>query len=137
MANYTEHYQLHQWEGSDPFLRTDFNEDLEKIDNALNQKVAFVSGSYVGNATDMENSCVQPIELGFQPKAVLVWGIHIAEIINYDRFYQAFATNTTGFSNILMVTDNGFAVGQYCENGKVLNPNLNFSEKIYLYIAWY
>ena len=55
MASYTEHYQLHQWEGSDPFLRTDFNEDLEKIDNALNQKVAFVSGSYVGNATDMEN----------------------------------------------------------------------------------
>ena len=35
MANYTQHYQLHQWEGSDAFLRTDFNEDFKKIDSAL------------------------------------------------------------------------------------------------------
>ena len=36
MANYTPNYQLHQWEPEDPFLRTDFNEDLQKIDTALN-----------------------------------------------------------------------------------------------------
>lgn len=35
MANYTEHYGLHQWEGTDNFLREDFNEDFEKIDTAL------------------------------------------------------------------------------------------------------
>ncbi|MBU5436313.1 hypothetical protein [Pseudoflavonifractor sp. MSJ-37] len=35
MATYTEHHQLHQWEPGDPFLRTDFNEDLAKIDGAL------------------------------------------------------------------------------------------------------
>lgn len=35
MADYTEHYQLHQWQPQDPFLRTDFNEDLQKIDTAL------------------------------------------------------------------------------------------------------
>ena len=38
MANYTKHYQLHQWEPGDAFLRTDFNEDLEKIDAALEDK---------------------------------------------------------------------------------------------------
>lgn len=36
MADYTEHYQLHQWQPQDKFLRTDFNEDLQKIDTALN-----------------------------------------------------------------------------------------------------
>lgn len=35
MANYTPNYQLHQWEPQDPFLRTDFNQDLQKIDNAI------------------------------------------------------------------------------------------------------
>lgn len=35
MANYTQNYQLHQWEPQDPFLRTDFNQDLQKIDTAL------------------------------------------------------------------------------------------------------
>lgn len=35
MANYTEHYQLHQWEPQDDFLRADFNQDHQKLDDAL------------------------------------------------------------------------------------------------------
>ena len=35
MANYTQHYQLHQWVPEDNFLRTDFNEDFKKIDTAI------------------------------------------------------------------------------------------------------
>ena len=35
MANYTEHYQLHQWVPEDDFLRTDFNEDFQKIDAGI------------------------------------------------------------------------------------------------------
>ena len=35
MSAYTKHYQLHQWDPQDPFLRTDFNQDLSKIDTAL------------------------------------------------------------------------------------------------------
>ena len=34
-ANYTEHYQLNQWEPEDKVLRTDFNADNLKIDGAL------------------------------------------------------------------------------------------------------
>ena len=37
MANYTPNYQLHQWEPQDPFLRTDFNADLSKIDTTLGE----------------------------------------------------------------------------------------------------
>ena len=35
MANYTEHYQLHQWEPGDSFLRTDFNGDFSTLDRTL------------------------------------------------------------------------------------------------------
>ena len=67
MADYTEHYQLHQWQPQDPFLRTDFNEDLQKIDTALGElkettagqssalaqkgNSLIVQGSYTGNGT--------------------------------------------------------------------------------------
>ena len=75
MANYTEHYQLHQWEGSDSFLRTDFNEDLAKIDNALNQLAGstlhIASGSYAGTG---EAGAEHPNQLtfGFVPKMVVL-----------------------------------------------------------------
>lgn len=65
MANYTPNYQLHQWEPEDKFLRTDFNQDLSRIDTALDglaDKSAaleaaaalcgncqIVSGSYMGS----------------------------------------------------------------------------------------
>ena len=34
-TNKTEHYGLHQWVPEDEFLRTDFNENFEKLDSAL------------------------------------------------------------------------------------------------------
>lgn len=75
MANYTEHYQLHQWEPEDPFLRTDFNEDLAKIDNALNQLAGstlhIASGSYAGTG---EAGAEHPNQLTFEfvPKMVVL-----------------------------------------------------------------
>ena len=68
MANYTQHYKLHQWESTDNFLRTDFNTDLEKIDTVLGEKPDIVFGSYAGN-----NVYPRDIELGFQPRAVLLF----------------------------------------------------------------
>ena len=34
-TNHTTHYQLNQWEAADQVLRTDFNQDNQKIDAAL------------------------------------------------------------------------------------------------------
>lgn len=91
MANYTEHYQLHQWEPTDDFLRTDFNTDFAKIDAAikgvetaantalagkadagatqaaLETKAEIIHGSYVGNGAE-----AQQIQLGFKPRIVLI-----------------------------------------------------------------
>ncbi|MEQ2456841.1 hypothetical protein [Flavonifractor hominis] len=70
MANYTEHYHLHQWEPEDSFLRTDFNEDLATLDAALKQLdtdlgALVVFGSYTGDDTEERD-----INLGFAPAAV-------------------------------------------------------------------
>ena len=34
-SNYTTNYQLNQWEAGDQVLRTEFNQDNQKIDGAL------------------------------------------------------------------------------------------------------
>ena len=60
MANYTEHYQLHQWEPSDNFLRTDFNQDFARIDTGIRaakaqaerlerEKAEISTGAYTGD----------------------------------------------------------------------------------------
>ena len=78
MANYTEHYQLHQWEPSDNFLRTDFNQDFARIDTGIRaakaqaerlerEKAEISTGAYTG-----DNAASRTIHLGFRPRAVLV-----------------------------------------------------------------
>ena len=73
MANYTEHYQLHQWEPGDAFLRTDFNEDLEKIDAALEDKgnCRIATGSYAGTG-EYGSSHPNTIQLPFPAQMILL-----------------------------------------------------------------
>lgn len=87
MADYTEHYQLHQWQPEDPFLRTDFNADLAKIDTALgalNQSVKdqateldnkgncqVITGTYVGEGkSEIGNPNI--LEFSHRPLMVIV-----------------------------------------------------------------
>ncbi|OUQ82733.1 hypothetical protein [Flavonifractor sp. An10] len=95
MASYTTNYQLHQWEASDSFLRTDFNTDFQKIDAAVKgvetaantalalkadkteltqacgaldeAKCETLTGSYTGNGAN-----TRTIDLGCAPRAVFV-----------------------------------------------------------------
>lgn len=69
MANYTQNYKLHQWEPNDSFLRTDFNTDLEKIDQALGGKCEVVAGTYTGTGSNPEKNT---ISLGFKPRFVIL-----------------------------------------------------------------
>ena len=48
MAQYTEHFGLHQWESGDPFLRTDFNTDFSRLDTVLDR----LRGNGEANAYD-------------------------------------------------------------------------------------
>ena len=78
MATQTPNYGLHQWEPEDNFLRTDFNEDLKKIDEAikgvetdtdqkLTEKAEMVWGSYTGDGT-----VNREVSLGFKATAILL-----------------------------------------------------------------
>lgn len=90
MATYTANYQFHQWVPEDNFLRTDFNQDFQKIDFTLaslqtqtdskassaalsavetlaNQKCEIAVGSYAG-----DRAASRKISLPFAPTAVLV-----------------------------------------------------------------
>ena len=106
MASYTTNYQLHQWEASDDFLRTDFNEDFAKIDNAIKvvadasasglanldaSKAEFVTGSYVGNGTNYA------VSLGFQPKAVLICYATYGTIEIQGNSHPLVILNSNGF----------------------------------------
>ncbi|BDF68657.1 hypothetical protein CE91St43_26290 [Oscillospiraceae bacterium] len=61
--NQTECFGLHLWEPGDNFLREEFNENFEKLDDAAR----VMSGVYIG-----DGQASQFISLGFQPMAVLV-----------------------------------------------------------------
>ena len=48
-TNKTQQYQLNQWEAEDKVLRTEFNEDNQKIDQALQKKACLL---YTSDAAD-------------------------------------------------------------------------------------
>ena len=136
MAKYTEHYQLHQWEPEDPFLRTDFNEDLAKIDAALSQSSGTITGTYIGNAPDKEYSHSQEVRIGVRPKAVLVWGVYDYWSVDYYPSYHYMTIQGQDMENILCLGEDSFTVGQKVFGSSVQYPNLNESGKTYHYIAF-
>lgn len=134
MANYTQHYQLHQWEPTDDFLRTDFNTDLEKIDDALGEKSGIVTGSYTGN--DAES---QSISLGFHPQAVLVLentGLAGTGGGTYSQVYGGLALRDkpveVAKTTALQINDTGFTVYNYSDFDYI---RINRSDRTYYYLA--
>lgn len=70
--NYTENYQLTQWEPSDRVLREDFNRDNATIDAALkaaHESIRIVHGTFTGDGT-----AERVIALEFAPKLMLLAG---------------------------------------------------------------
>ena len=55
MATFTPNYGLHQWESSDAFLRTEFNQDFSILDTALGQ----VARTGVDSAYNLYNLMLQ------------------------------------------------------------------------------
>ena len=126
MATYTTNYQLHQWEASDDFLRTDFNADFAKIDVAIKGVETAANTALAGKASQAALEAVQAalagkavsagggytgnggvttINLGFQPKAVVVSS-------GYYTAVSPFGVPNTGIT----VTATGFQVQQISSN---------------------
>ena len=87
----TEHLGLHQWDASDSFLRTDFNEDFAKIDGAVGQlRTRPEVGLYTGNGTP-GSSGPRSFDLGFTPRVVVVKDV-TATSYTGDNMYYTYQT---------------------------------------------
>ena len=112
MATYTENYQLHQWVPEDNFLRTDFNQDFQRIDEALAAKAAqsalesvqelaegkcrMIVGYYAGN-----NYNPRTINVGVTPTVLLV-------SLDSSSVNTITATRQGGTVAQVTVVENGF-----------------------------
>lgn len=155
MADYTEHYQLHQWQPQDPFLRTDFNEDLQKIDNTLRQladtaatqgeelnqrgNCTIVSGNYIGTGTTGESgSC----SLSFAKRPLFVVVVPSKESDSSSTLYRLLMmqgsthafTNAEFFESTCTVAWNENGVSWY--NYGVADYQCNEKGMTYLYVGF-
>ena len=120
MATYTENYQLHQWVPEDDFLRTDFNTDFQKLDEALaglqtalDGKCQLKRGNFNGNGGSSRLVITGPT-----PEAVILsTGSTVVTVISDDSTISG-----------VKIVDNGFEV----YSG---SPNMNQSGKRYNYVA--
>ena len=138
-SNHTTNYQLCQWEATDKVLRTDFNQDNQKIDAALAAVPKIAAGTYTGNG-----AAARTISLPFTPQAVFLCDQagHTAEDISYLRnkyFYGGLALTgapvVAGSFTLLTITENGFTVGQYQDTEADYFYNGNASGTVYHYLA--
>ena len=161
-TNHTEHYQLCLWEEDDPVQRTDFNEDNEKIEQALaeletdkaeqtalsalvGQVTALEQGrlrykfdSYIGTG---EVGAAHPnrLEFDFKPLVVIV-----ADTVNWE--YGGIPwVNGKPYGHLLLSFNGGSYVDLKWEdraiqfyaglNGSTAIHQLNISGRTYKYFA--
>ena len=133
-TNSSEHLGLHLWEPTDQVLRTEFNQNWQKIDTAVAeaQEKPYVIGSYTGNGG------TQSIDLGFKPRFLHITGT-ICNYYSYRSTYQhEVATGGAQASEVVQLTDTGFTVvWTMGPNGNdELYPMINRNGDIYSYIAF-
>ena len=137
-TNTSQNLGLHLWEPTDQVLRTEFNQNWQKIDTAVAevQSVAdaaycpsnkpFVCGIYTGNGG------TQTVSLGFRPSFVVVNGAAGRyESQSAPLRYLGFFADGRTYENV-SVTDTGFTVTREAYTYPELNENL----KKYAYIAF-
>ena len=130
--NFTEHYQLNQWEGTDRVLREDFNRDNRKIEEAFLSLPKIVLGSYTGTGgyrADQPNI----LELPFQPKLLFVFG----GVMRFITTYGEGTTNCspTGHSDgTLYLTWAGNTLKWHTYNGDP-HDQMNAEGEVYHYVV--
>ncbi len=161
-TNHTPNYQLSQWEPSDQFRRTDFNEDNAKIDaalSALTGRVSSAESSLAGKANQSSLNSVsasvpkvkagtytgngaasQDVWVGFTPKAVLVLpsNCDLGRFSGLPIYFTALAVAgrdavAPGSLRALSVTSGGFRAFEAQDS--TYTVSLNSSGLTYCYIA--
>ena len=143
-SNHTEHYSLSQWEAEDKVLRTDFNEDNEKIDAALAAHAAGLAkltaaapklgncqvfyGSYRGTGTSGQSN---PNSLTFdcRPVLVLIMGLNARTAFFVRNSDHAYVISS---SSAVLVTWGGNTVSWY---GRDYESQMNRQSDTYYWVA--
>ena len=69
--NYTQNYQLPQWEKTDRIMMDDFNDAMSKVENGFGEMPKIASGSYIGSGTFGSGS-PKTVTPGFVAKLVVI-----------------------------------------------------------------
>ena len=151
-TNYTQNYNLCQWEPQDKVQRVDFNSDNAKIEAALTAQQGVISQlkaqaftpSNLPFVVGYYNGGTGEVRLGFRPRAVLVMPQdgHNNDVGSYAHIRGGLAidgldldsTRTDGPG--LKITDNGFRAANIGSNGSIFSYHLNTSGVKYMYIAF-
>ena len=140
-SSYTENYGLCQWEATDSFVRTEFNQDNARIDAALKDlsdtvelKCRMKTGTYTGNGTDYRDS--QTIDVGFPIQAVLVENRagNRSQAVNAATLGGLALKGTSLYNDETLVSISGSSFTVYV--GGQYKGNLNREGTTYLYVAW-
>ena len=146
-TNHTTNYQLCQWEATDKVLRTDFNQDNQKIDAALaaleqgKGNCLVVSGSYTGTG---EYGAGHPNQLTFDFVPLVIF-LDISRRHSYNSIPEHYilhractsfvAPGTTNGSNTLTWTET--SVSWYYTSTDEDGPQRQFNQNgvTYHYLA--
>lgn len=131
--NYTQNYQLNQWEQSDRVLMDDFNSDNQKIEAALGTIPKIIMGSYTGN-----DAMSRVINLGVTPRVVL--------LVRQDGWSTSGSASTGGVAfpdepvdyygtTVMEIVNQGFQVYRDKRVDSYYSVDCNNSACTYHYIA--
>ena len=153
-TNSSEHLGLHLWEPTDQVLRTEFNQNWQKIDTAVNaaQETAdaaqdtadaaqtaasaaftptnmpYVTGTYTGDGSTNNRT----INLGFKPRFLIITGMSRSSNEDDSPLKRFALVGPGGSSSIASLTETGFTV----INSGSRYPDLNSNWSSYSYIAF-
>ena len=122
-SNKTQNLNLHSWVSSDPFKRSEFNENFAAIDAACGTIPKIATGSYGGNGV---GNTAKTITFPFAPKLVLLsdgstanqnWFVWIPGVSTVQMHGATSELTCTSSGNTLSLYS-GSAPGQYNASGK-------------------
>lgn len=130
-TNKSAHLNLHLWEPEDDFLRTEFNENFEKLDEkvAAAAELPYVIGSYVGDGA----TSWRDITLGFRPRFLIITAQGAANTAGGPANVRFALVGGNTSITVAYLLSNGFQVRV---NESYPYPQLNTSGTTYYYIAF-
>ena len=134
-TNSSEHLGLHLWEPTDQVLRTEFNQNWQKLDTAVNaaQETAETqcqAGTYTGNGKTMAEGG-QLIETGFQPKFVIITRGWNNPNSMPQHFYAAGQAMMEYASEYIQLEATGFRVGHSTSHFRLNSVDTTYSYLVF------